>query len=95
MAKKAKSYKVDYKALTREVKKTLKKLRDIEKKVKGKELEDIQLQIKSLDYLSGVCEATPPKMSGPNCAAPTTPPARMSGCALVPPPKMSRIYGGE
>jgi hypothetical protein len=73
--------KVDYKKLVREVNKTLKKLKKIEPNVEGKGRREIELQIKALDYLAEVCEASAIK--------PANPPLKMSGCAAV---IMSRTY---
>ena len=91
MATKKKGYKVDYKNLVREIKKTLKALKTIEKKVSGKDLEDIQLQIKSLDYVAAACEAA--KMTGKECLSIA---AKMTAktCRLLP-GKMTRTYGAE
>lgn len=86
MAKKFQVFEVNYKSLVREVRKTLKTLKKIEKNVGGKQKADIAVQIKSLSYLEGVCSLVPPKMSG--C---TLIPPKMSKCNVLP-PKMSKRY---
>jgi uncharacterized Ntn-hydrolase superfamily protein len=93
MATKKKGYKVDYKSLVREIKKTLKALQAIEKKVAGQDAEDIKLQIKSLDYMAAACEGTAAKMTGKECLSIA---AKMTGktCRLLP-GKMTRTYGAE
>jgi hypothetical protein len=86
MAKKtARTYKVDYKGLVREIRKTLKALKKIESKVSAAQKDDIAEQIKSLSYLEGVCGAETPELLAMN------PPPKMSGCKTVA-AKMSRIY---
>lgn len=82
----ARTYKVDYKGLVREIRKTLKALKKIEGKVSGAPKEDIEKQIASLDYLEGVCGAETPELAALN------PPPKMSGCKTVRAPKMSRVY---
>jgi hypothetical protein len=83
--KKAKMYKVEYKNLVREIRKTLKALKKIQKKVSGKQQEDIALQIKSLNFLQAVCAAPTAKMSLCNIAP------KMSKCNMVA-AKMSKLY---
>jgi hypothetical protein len=84
--KKFQAFIVNYKDLVREVRKTLKTLKKIEKKVRAKQKADIAVQIKSLNYLIGVCTLPPVPMS--KC---TLVPPPMSKCNLVP-PKMSKRY---
>jgi hypothetical protein len=78
-------FKVEYKGLVREIKKTLKSLEKIEKKVSGKQKKAIALQIKSLSYLEGVCSSSSVGVSPRNI------PPKMSGCNMVL-AKMSKIY---
>jgi len=82
----ARTYKVDYKGLVREIRKTLKSLKKIENKVSGAQKTDIEKQITSLDYLEGVCGAETPEIAALN------PPPKMSGCKTARPPRMSKIY---
>ena len=90
MAKKtARIYKVDYKRLVREIRKTLKTLKKIEGKVSGAQKEDIEKQITSMSYLEGVCGAETPELAALN------PAPKMSGCKTVKAPKMSKIYKSE
>ncbi len=82
---KTKVYKVDYKGLVREIRKTLKTLKKIEKTVAQAQRPAIATQIKSLNYLEGVCESqaigTSPQKIKP----------KMSGCKLVV-ARMSKLY---
>jgi len=84
--KKTKSFKVNYKGLVREIRSTLKTLKKISNKVGKEEKADIALQIKSLEYLEGVCASAPAKMSKCKMVAP-----KMSKC-FAPPVKMSKVY---
>jgi hypothetical protein len=77
--------KVDYKDLVREIRKTLKTLKKVEKKVGGKQKSDIAVQVKALNYLEEVCAVARPKMSFCNVAP------KMSKCNLAT-PRMSKIY---
>jgi hypothetical protein len=85
---KTKVFKVDYKGLVREIRKTLKTLKKIEKKVAAKQKPAIALQIKSLDYLEGVCTSAAVGVSSQNV------PPKMSGCKMVV-AKMSKLYSGS
>jgi hypothetical protein len=85
--KKAREYKVNYKGLVREIKKTLRELKKIKGKVAEGEQKDIDLQIRYLDYLAAECtgkgkmtKAYTPKMTGCEPA----PRPKMTGCE---PPK--------
>lgn len=82
---KTKVYKVDYKGLVREIHKTLKTLKKIEKNVARAQRPAIATQIKSLNYLESVCESqaigTSPQKIKP----------KMSGCKLVV-ARMSKLY---
>jgi len=82
---KAKVFKINYKALVREIRKTKKSLASIHKKVSPRQREAIALQIQSLAYLEGVCT------SAAVGVAPSNVPPKMSKCnmALA---KMSKIY---
>ena len=83
--KAAKVFKINYKALVREIEKTKKSLKKIEKKVAPRQREAIALQIKSLDYLAGVCAS--PSVG----VAPASLPPKMSKCNMVL-VKMSKVY---
>jgi hypothetical protein len=78
-------FKVEYKRLVREIQKTLKSLKKIEKKVSGNQRKAIALQIKSLSYLEGVCSSSAIGVSPVNIKP------KMSGCNMVL-AKMSKIY---
>jgi hypothetical protein len=85
MEKKAEIFKVDYKDLVREIKRTKKTLERIQPKVGGRQRSDISQQIKSLDYLEDVCAKTNVGVT----LAGVKP--KMSGCKLVA-NRMSKFY---
>jgi hypothetical protein len=82
---KTKVFKVDYKGLVREIRKTLKTLKKIEKEVAAKQKPAIALQIKSLNYLEGVCTSQAVGISPQNVRP------KMSGCKIAL-AKMSKLY---
>jgi len=85
MEKKTQLFKVDYKGLVREIKRTKRTLETVQRKVSGRQKSDIAQQIKSMDYLEAVCLS---KNVGVALAGVKP---KMSGCKLVA-TKMSKIY---
>jgi hypothetical protein len=60
---KVRTYKVDYKKLEKEIKKTLMALRKIKGRVVDDEESEIELQIEHLNYMAGVCAKGPGRMT--------------------------------
>jgi hypothetical protein len=88
MAMKAKIFKVDYKPLVYEIKKTKRTLEKIQPKLGGRQRDDIAQQIKSLDYLESVCLSDTVGVS----LAGVKP--KMSGCKMVR-SRMSKFYSNS
>jgi hypothetical protein len=80
--KKVKEYRVNYKGLVKEIKRTLRELDKIKSKVELGEQKNIDLQIRYLDYLEAVCAKGTGKMTKAYRA-------KMTGCAPAPKPKMT------
>jgi hypothetical protein len=87
MAMKAKIFKVDYKPLVYEIKKTKRTLEKIQPKLGGRQRDDIAEQIKSLDYLESVCLSDDVGVS-------LAGKPKMSGCKMVR-SKMSKFYSNS
>jgi len=86
MAKeKVRVYKIHYKKLVQEIRKTLRSLEKIENKVGVRQREEIAEQIKSLNYLEGVCKAETPELAIMN------PKPKMTGCKMGR-AKMTKAY---
>ena len=78
-------YRVHYKALVQEIRRTMKALEKIESKVGARQKEDIAEQIKSLNYLEGVCRAETPEIAA------MAPKPKMTGCKITR-AKMTKLY---